>query len=183
MKDGDPYKIARIYNNWGDLRMREWRYAQALPILEKALEPCKRSGNLRISGFAYANIGECLVQIGDLDKARPHIEKAKAIFEKVNDKLMCSRMIMVEGVIHRRTKQWDKARECARQSISIAESINIPFAVGECLMEYGISLKQEGATTEARQVFERAVGIFKEIGAGKFLEKTELELKALGGRS
>jgi len=180
-QDGDPYKIARIYNNWGDLRMREWRYAEAMPILEKCLEPAKRSGNLRLSGYAYGNIGECIVYTGDPVKARPHIERAKAIFEKVDEKLMASRMIMVEGVIHRKAKEWEKARECARISISKAEAINMPFAVGEYLMEYGISLREEGAVPEARQVFERAIGIFKEIGAGKFLERTEQELKMVDG--
>jgi predicted ATPase len=180
-KDGDPYKIARIYNNWGDLRMREWRYTDALAILEKSLEPAKRSGNLRLSGYAYGNIGECLVFTGDVVKAKPHIERAKAIFEKVDEKLMGSRMIMVEGIIHRKAKEWEKARECARKSIFVAESINMPFAVGEYLMEYGITCKEEGATNEARQVFERALGIFKEIGAGKFLERTEKELKAVDG--
>jgi predicted ATPase len=180
-KDGDPYKIARIYNNWGDLRMREWRYTDALPILEKSLEPTKRSGNLRLSGYAYGNIGECLVYTGELVKARPHIERAKAIFEKVDEKLMGSRMVMVEGVIHRKAKEWEKARECARKSIFVAEAINMPFAVGEYLMEFGITCREEGAISEARQVFERAIGIFKEIGAGKFLEKTEKELHEMDG--
>jgi predicted ATPase len=180
-KDGDPYKIARIYNNWGDLRMREWRYTVALVILEKSLEPAKRSGNLRLSGYAYGNIGECLVYTGEEIKARPHIERAKAIFEKVDEKLMGSRMVMVEGVIHRKAKEWEKARECARKSIFVAEAINMPFAVGEYLMEFGITCREEGSLGEARQVFERAIGIFKEIGAGKFLERTEKELKAIDG--
>ena len=180
-KDGDPYKIARVYNNWGDLRMREWRYKEAVPILEKSLEPAKRSGNLRILGYSYANIGECLVYTGEVIKGRPYIEKSRAIFEKFDEKLMVSRLIMVEGVMHRKAKEWEKARECARKSISVAETINMPFAVGEYLMEFGISCREEGASSEARQVLERALGIFKEIGAEKFFERTETELKMIDG--
>jgi tetratricopeptide (TPR) repeat protein len=182
VKDGDPYKIARIYNNWGDLRMREFRYEDAIPILKKALEPCKRSGNLRLSGFAYGNIGECLVHLGDLATARPNIERAKAIFERLDDKLQRSRMIMIEGVIYRKARQWDAARICARESISQAEAIKMPFTVGEYLLEFGITCKEQGELDEARLVFERAMGIFKEIGAAKFLEKTEEELRALDGK-
>jgi tetratricopeptide (TPR) repeat protein len=178
-KAGDPYKMARIYNNWGDLRMREFRYGEAIPILEKSLEPGKRAGNLRIIGYAHANLGECYVQTGEGAKARSHIEMAKAIFEKVDEKLMVSRMIMVEGVVYRLAKDWGRSRERALKSISMAETIKIPFAIAEYLMEYGISCREEGAMGEARQVLERAAKIFKELGAGKFLERTEKELKAV----
>jgi len=176
LREGDPNKISRIYNNWGDLRMRQWRYADAIPILERSIEPGKMSGNLRMLGYCYSNIGECMVHIGETAKGRPHLERAKAIFEKLEEKLMISRLIMVDGVAYRKTKDWAKARECGQKSVAVAENLKIPFAVGEYLMEYGISLKEEGAKGEAKPVLERAAKIFKDIGAKKFLEKTEEEL-------
>ena len=180
LKEGDPGKLSRIYNNWGDLRMRQWRYADAIPILERSLEPGKMSGNLRMLGYCYCNIGECMVHIGETAKGRPHLERARAIFEKLDEKLMISRLVMVDGVAYRKAKDWAKAREYGLKSIAMAETMNIPFAVGEYLMEYGISCKDEGVSGEAKPVLERAAKIFKEIGAKKFLEKTEEELGRLG---
>jgi tetratricopeptide (TPR) repeat protein len=176
----DPSKLARLYNNWGDLRMRQWRYADSIPILEKGLEPVKRSGNTAIRAVIYANIGESLVHTGDSVKGMPYLEKARAIFERVGDALFTSRMVMVGGVVHRNAGEWDQARRMGLDSITMVEPLKMPLAVAEYTMEYGITLARAGDKDEARRVLERAAKIFSGVGAKEFLEKTNRELAALG---
>jgi len=178
---GDPLGLARIYNNLGDLRMRQWRYKDAIPLLEKGVLYSKKSGNIRTLAYCNSNIGESLTHAGELMKARPHLDEATAIFTKLDEKLMTSRHVMIEGVFHRQAKEWDEARRLGKEAVDQAKDLGVPFAVGEYLMEYGVTCRSEGRKDEARDILTRASEIFKDLGADKFLERTVSELKALDG--
>ena len=71
----DPYWQAAAANNLGLERMRSFRFDEAIPFLEQALQAADSVQARRFSA-SLANLGLCYYRIGDFEKALSHLQKA-----------------------------------------------------------------------------------------------------------
>lgn len=79
----DAYWQAAAANNLGLERMRAYRYDEAIPLLEQALNAAERIEAQRFAAASLANLGTCYYRIGDFDKALSFLQKAAGIQERI----------------------------------------------------------------------------------------------------
>ena len=72
----DPYWQAAAANNLGLERMRSFRFDEAIPFLEQALQAADSVQARRFSAASLANLGLCYYRIGEFEKALSHLQKA-----------------------------------------------------------------------------------------------------------
>jgi len=92
---------------------------------------------------------------------------------------MIGSIMMLRGIIYRNNEDWEMARKCFSESTRVVEELNIPYTLGEHLLEFGITCSMEGDRKEARKLLGRALHTFESIGAMKYIEKTRAELRRL----
>ncbi|MEM2869445.1 MAG: tetratricopeptide repeat protein [Thermoplasmata archaeon] len=176
---GDPLEMARAYNDLGLTEMRAGHYDAALELFQKSVEAAKKSGNIRQVGYTLASLGECFARAGDLETAMDHLDSSIAIFEKLDEKVMIASIMMRRGLIFRNAEEWEMARKCFLESTRVIEELNLPFTLGEHLLEFGITCAMQGDKREARRLITRALHTFEAIGAKKNIEKAQAELRRL----
>jgi tetratricopeptide (TPR) repeat protein len=176
---GDPLETARALGSLGNVEMKGGRLDAALGLFEKSIEAANRSGNIRQVGYALASTGECLARMGDLEKAMDVLDRSITIFEKLDERVMIGSIMMLRGIIHRNNEEWEMARKCFTESTRIVGELNMPYVLGEHLLEFGITCSMEGDRVQARRLFNQALHTFEAIGAKKYIEKTRAELRRL----
>ncbi len=176
---GDPLETARALESLGNLDMRDGRLDAALGLFEKSIDAANSSGNIRQVGYALASAGECRARMGDLEKAMEFLDRSITIFEKLEERVMIGSIMMLRGIIHRNNEEWVMARKCFTESTRIVEGLDMPYVLGEHLLEFGITASMQGDRKEARRLLSRALHTFEAIGARKYVEKTRGELRRL----
>jgi CHAT domain-containing protein/Tfp pilus assembly protein PilF len=83
VQQNDAYWQAAAANNLGLERMRAFRYDEAIPFLEQALNAAESAGAQRFSAASLANLGTCYYRIGDFDKALAFLQRAAQSQEKI----------------------------------------------------------------------------------------------------
>jgi len=176
---GDPLETARALGSLGNLDMRDGRLDAALGLFEKSIAAANSSGNIRQVGYALASAGECLARMGDLEKAMEFLDRSITIFEKLDERVMIGSIMMLRGIIYRNNEEWEMARKCFTESTRMVEDLNMPFVLGEHLLEFGITASMQGDRKEARHLLTQALHTFEAIGAKKYIEKANSELRRL----
>ena len=75
---GDRDGLARAYNNLGALYGERADYGRAAAYLRESIRIRARCGHASLA-VGYANLGECELELGALDEARTHLERAAAL--------------------------------------------------------------------------------------------------------
>jgi predicted ATPase len=175
----DLNQLARAYNNIGDVFMKKNEYEKAIDYFKKCLDISTKTGDVRFKGFGTANIGECLCRMGEGDKAKPYLDEALKIFEKSDNRYMISQMYHFYGVIARQKEQWEEASRNFDIALKIQEEHNLPLALANTNLEYGLMLKEQGEGHRAKPFLETALAIYQQLGSATFVEITKMELETL----
>ena len=91
-----------VNNNLGAILLRQKRYKEALPFLEKALGLAVNNNNIAGLAFIQSNIGYANTFLGNFKEAKKWFDEAAVTAQKYND-------IPTIGEIYRRTSEYDSA--------------------------------------------------------------------------
>ena len=110
--------LAACYNYLGESRQARKLWKEALEYYQKAIQCCD---NEMVSGVAVfqANAGYALLQLGLLDEAQEHIDKANRCFETLGAMWGRSRAQSYAALLAMKKGDWDEAKrryELAKQS-------------------------------------------------------------------
>lgn len=110
--------LAACYNYLGESRQARKLWKEALEYYQKAIQCCN---NEMVSGVAVfqANAGYALLQLGLLDEAQEHIDKANRCFETLGAMWGRSRAQSYAALLAMKKGDWDEAKrryELAKQS-------------------------------------------------------------------
>jgi CHAT domain-containing protein len=78
-----PYWQATALNHLAFVRMSEQEYDQALTLFEKTVALARSAGAEMIAGTAAKNAAECLINLGELERARAMLQQAVNTLEQL----------------------------------------------------------------------------------------------------
>ncbi|HEY3838604.1 MAG TPA: CHAT domain-containing tetratricopeptide repeat protein [Bryobacteraceae bacterium] len=74
-----PYHEAVALNGIGMIRLRQWRFDEAIPWFQKAMEAAKRGGGNRLIVVANNNLTICYYRLGSFDEAVNSYHRAMSL--------------------------------------------------------------------------------------------------------
>jgi len=175
----DLNQLARAYNNIGDVFMKKNEYEKAIEYFKKCLDISTKTGDIRFKAFGTANIGECLIRMGEGDKAKPYLDESLKMFEKSDNRYMISQMYHFYGVMAKQKSQWEEAARNFDIALKIQEEHNLPLALANTNLEYGLMLKAKGDNAKAKPFLETALALYQQLGSSTFVEITKMELESV----
>ena len=152
----DPWGLSAVlyHLGWG---LRQFgRYAEAVPVLEEAIEVSSRGGIQNTELWALADLGVALVNLGDLDAARARFDAAGAGSTESGDGAGHVLATYGYALLARVAGDWTQARVRYGAALAGFEELGTPVPVGLALTGLGRCDEADGLLDEARERFERA---------------------------
>jgi predicted ATPase/DNA-binding SARP family transcriptional activator len=152
----DPWGLSAVlyHLGWG---LRQFgRYAEAVPVLEEAIEVSANGGTQNTELWALADLGVALVNLGDLDAARARFDAAGVGSTESGDGAGHVLATYGHALLARVAGDWTQARARYGAALSGFEELGTPVPVGLALTGLGRCDEAEGLLDEARERFEQA---------------------------
>jgi tetratricopeptide (TPR) repeat protein len=140
---------------WG---LRQFgRYADAVPVLEEAIEVATVAGLYNTVQWALADLGVTLIHLGQLDAARERFEQARAASEEIGDGAGEVLAAYGHAVLARVTQDWPQARALYARSAKGFEELRTPVPGGLALAGLARCDEQDGLLEAARSGYRRVL--------------------------
>ncbi len=168
---GDQEILGGFYVRLGSCEGWHGKLDKSVQTLTKAIELCEASGNIEGARYAYLNLIESHLYLGDFDQILTLGEKAFKILDSTFDPYSYVYTVSQISYVYSYISCWDRAIEEGQKALSIAKrlsnndlisfaSFNIVYAYiqkGDLprAIEYG-ELAVEKAPTPAEMVFSQA---------------------------
>ncbi len=175
----DYQQLSRAYNNLGDIYLQRNEWDDAIKYFELCKASAEKMNHLNMIGWSLFNTAEALSMSGRPDEAIPKCGEALEILERLHDHVGVSAAYRNLGVAYRLKKDWKLAEDNFREAETRLDRINSPFNTAHLHLEWGIMCAAKGDKKEAKMHLEKAASIFGKLGAKKFRDRAEDELKGL----
>ncbi len=144
--------------------------ARLTPLLDRpGLEEREVSRLLGVLAWAYAEAGRG-------DEARETISQAVQRLRAQNERLSLVDALRFQALIALRLGTLDEAATSAEECIAAARALPFPYAEARALRILGDVLCGQGNGLAAREALERAIAIFRRLGAAHELASAEAML-------
>ena len=107
----------------GFVELFEGDTAGAIPHLERSLALRRQVGAIDASLFAATTLAGALVDLGQLDAARPLVLYAMTVAARLDSPFGRAQLALVAGRLHRRAGEPDAARSSFETALKLAESV------------------------------------------------------------
>jgi predicted ATPase/DNA-binding SARP family transcriptional activator len=152
----DPWGLSAVlyHLGWG---LRQFgRYAEAVPVLEEAIEVSAGGGIQNTELWALADLGVALVNLGDLDAARARFDAAGVGSTESGDGAGHVLATYGYALLARVAGDWPQARARYGAALAGFTELGTPVPVGLALAGLARCDEAEGLFGEARERFEQA---------------------------
>ncbi|MGH8893261.1 MAG: ATP-binding protein, partial [Actinomycetes bacterium] len=152
----DPWGLSAVlyHLGWG---LRQFgRYAEAVPVLEEAIEVSGRGGIQNTELWALADLGVALVCLGDIDAARARFDAAGVGSAESGDG--AGQVLATYGyaLLARVGGDWVEARARYGAALAGFEELGTPVPAGLAMAGLARCDEQDGKLDEARMRYEQA---------------------------
>jgi predicted ATPase/KaiC/GvpD/RAD55 family RecA-like ATPase/Tfp pilus assembly protein PilF len=154
----------RSYNNLGAGLPPE-ENERMFECAEKGYDLAKKVGEIYMQSWASLWLGWVNVGRGDMNKAVPLLEESVALDKKSGNMTHLSVSLALLGVVYQILGEWDKSEQCHKEASSILQRTNEWQMTSVCYWAHGWLYLEKGEYAEARELFEKAVGVIEKVGA------------------
>ncbi len=151
--------------------------------LKRSLE---LEGSAAARAKALAGYGGCLLQQGALDQAEQVYVLANALWHEVENPKAIASIFNNLGLIARRRKQYDLARERLLQALELGRGIEHPWFVAAVLNNLGALHYTQNHLETAEDYYNQSLGLRRElgdqVGIGATLGNLGLIVQSLGNQ-
>jgi len=176
---GHTYQIAEAHYHLGVVYQRMERFEDALLHFTEAKDVAEHITNIRMWGWALANLGHCQIRIKDYDEGDAALGHALEMGKKLGDKSLISTIHRFIGIGYREREQWIQAIGSFEESLGIIEKLDIPYDLAQTLFEYGMLHGVKGSSESALTYMFRSNTIFEKLGNKDMTERIKIEQKKL----
>jgi putative nucleotidyltransferase with HDIG domain len=157
--------IALVLNNLGMLQIDLHQLEDASETLDRALEICRRVGDVVTESVVHTNRTELFIALGHLEQARTSCDEAFEISSRTKDNRIKSEALKFYGAIYRETGKPHLAEIHLRQAIGIANKYANPLTEAESWRELALVLRAQQRNRESLEALNRAHGLFTALQA------------------
>ena len=139
------------------------RFDHAVMLHEEALETHRASGDLGAEVLLLRSLGQLLVEIGRLDQARPHLERA-LVAGRDGDRRIHAEVLYWLGQLHLAAGEPEQAEPAFKEMLVIAEELADPREEAEARYGLGLVRLRTGALGAAAGLFRQALALNRPLG-------------------
>jgi predicted ATPase/DNA-binding SARP family transcriptional activator/tetratricopeptide (TPR) repeat protein len=160
----DPWGLSAVlyHLGWG---LRQFgRYAEAVPVLEEAIEVSGRGGIQNTELWALADLGVAFICLGDMEAARARFDAAGVGSTESGDG--AGQVLATYGyaLLARVGGDWEEARARYVAALAGFEELGTPVPAGLAIAGLARCDEQDGMLDEARTRYEQARDIGDSAG-------------------
>ncbi|MEM3513630.1 MAG: tetratricopeptide repeat protein, partial [Thermoplasmata archaeon] len=174
---GDEYQLTRAYNNIGEANKLSGNVSEAVYYYLKAQELGKKSGNIRIWGYATENLAECYAKLHNFEKARENAEEALKYFRKMKDLMMIGITFMAFGMIFREMKDFKRAERYFKKCFAYLKRAEGYNDLIFTYIEYSRLLWAEEKYGSALKILKKAEKLAIKLNATNIIGEIRKEIK------
>jgi CHAT domain-containing protein/predicted negative regulator of RcsB-dependent stress response len=119
----DLYWETKLLNNLGVMRIRQFRYDEAIPLLTRAMEGFEKMNAGVLASVALGNIGFCARYLGDFEKASAAYLKAVDVQEREGAKPYLEGSLGSVGNLYATQDEFAKAIPYYKRALALALEI------------------------------------------------------------
>ena len=149
-------EVANTLKEIAKAENREFFFERAFGHYRQALSHFTRIGNHRYTAIVENNHGYLLSSLERFDEACFHLDKARRLFEMLNDHVRRAQVDETLAQLHLASKRYDLAECTINLAVDTLESSGEEAFLAEALITRGIVLCRLGKKHEAKPIFERA---------------------------
>ena len=186
-ESGEYQSIGNATVGLGELFIEREDYAEAEKYLNESSRTWEEAGDTdgQILDL-FPVLSRLYLRKGEIEKAREIIEKTSEHASKAKKKLLVSYTDMLKGMLFREQKDWQKAEEQFKKSLSGYKSLNAQewhiYQFAELLYEYGLMYldrNHEGDKEKAYSLLDQALVMYQKMDAKKRIERILAKRKLL----
>ncbi len=160
-KTGDQIVAAQALGDLGSVQALEGHAAEAEASLRKALELCRQFGHKVCIGENETALGNFYLRGRDTQAAGAAFERARVIFEPLNDVYNLGLALRGLGYVARVRADYKGAAEYAERAGALAKRIGDPEGEWQAEALRGLVARDAGERAVARSAFRNAVGVIE----------------------
>ncbi|HKG47698.1 MAG TPA: ATP-binding protein [Pyrinomonadaceae bacterium] len=149
-------EVANTLKEIGIAENLETFFERAFAHYRQALSHFSKVGNHRYTAIVENNYGYLLSSLKRFDEACLHLDKARRLFEMLNDRVRRAQVDETLAELHLASKRYDLAEGAIDLAVDTLETSGEEAFLAEALITRGIVLCRLGKKVEAKPVFERA---------------------------
>jgi len=161
---GDNYYGAAALNNLGLMRIRKYRYDEAVPWLEEARTASLKAGARRFTAAILGNLSLCYTRLGNFDRALELRQEAMELQEAIGDSIGLQYSFGEAGNLHFFQHQYDPAGEYYRRAYELAQEIGSVSDASKWAGNLATTYIETQQWQEAQEFNEIARDLKSEIG-------------------
>ncbi|HJT30399.1 MAG TPA: ATP-binding protein [Pyrinomonadaceae bacterium] len=149
-------EVANTLKEIGITENLEVSFEKAFGHYSQALSHFSQIGNHRYTAIVENNHGYLLSSLNRFEEACIHLDKARRLFEILNDHVRRAQVDETLAQLHLASKRYDLAEQAIDLAVDTLESSGEEAFLAEALITRGIVLCRLGKKHEAKPIFERA---------------------------
>jgi tetratricopeptide (TPR) repeat protein len=142
--------VARVYMNRSLVFHNTQRMEEAIHDISLAGEAAERSGSRVWMGYCALNEAQLRAEVGQVDRARAAIARARHLLGPLGDLLADEQITMIEGIIAHTARKFDEARERYESALQKARELKLKPDTSEIQLRLAALALDRGDTDEAR---------------------------------
>jgi tetratricopeptide (TPR) repeat protein len=160
----DPWGLSAVlyHLGWG---LRQFgRYAEAVPVLEDAIDVAGSAGLYNTAQWALADLGVALLHLNHLDEATACFERSRTAGQEIGDGAGEVLAAYGHGLLARLAADWPQARELFTRALAGFQELRTPAAAGLALVGLARCDEADGLVDTARDRYEQVLDLGKAVG-------------------
>ncbi len=166
-------EMANTLKEIGAAEGRKYYFDDALNHYKEAAIQFEQLGNLRYAAAVENNRGHLLLTLERFIESKPHLLRARALFEGLADTIGCAQVNETLAQLFLRSGECEAAKRAIELAVNTLEGSGEDALLAEALTTQGLILCRFGHRHEAKPILERARRVAERCGdregAGKAL--------------
>lgn len=179
----DSLSVIRCLRSMGLLELSRGHPAEAVEYLKRGLDVEAGAGYDPGVCRILPDAIEAFVAVGRLKEATESVDRLEAHGRRLDRQWALATGARCRGELEAATGNLARARLELERSLREHERLAQPFELARTLLTLGIVQRRLKQKRDARQSLGKAQGLFEELGAALWAERTRVELRRIGGRS
>jgi predicted ATPase/class 3 adenylate cyclase len=153
----------RYWQVMANVYTRKQDFPQALDAYQRQLDLWQKVGNQRMEGHALNNIGQMLIQLGQLTEGNNYLQWAFRLLNQANERFGEADTLAALGLLADRYKAYDEAAAYIKRALAVYARANARISMARLSFILGNVKLNHGDLEEAQLNFQRAIGISEEL--------------------
>ncbi len=169
---GDRERQAKAAHRLGDALVELDLHHQALPHYQLALDLRRKANDVAGTVATHTALVDAYTKLGDLDAADAHQRPAHELLDQVGMTVATRLYTVMAELAHARRQDRDALRH-AQHALELAERANHVNGRARAYVALGSILADRGNREDARWVWRKAAGLYRDTGRDRKAEKID----------